>query len=242
MRGAEVRADNVDTQVESGRAAGAGEHVAIVHIEHIGVDRHRRVTLRPAGRRSASGWPPAARPAGRPRPGRRRRSRSTRSRAPRRCACRSAVTSAGDGSACTSATPGTMTVSAPANAASPYRRLSVARPSSGTGPGGSAQIVRSYQSTSNSGRGRPNTSVTMPSSNADMPSKASTATRGPGGAPAAGRSPWRNLSEHRRSAPSRPGGPARAPWTHVERMTTAAEPAAAAAHFAARLHLRDRRQ
>ena len=32
-----------------------------------------------------------------------------------------------------------------------------------------AQMASSYQGTSNSGRGRPNTSVTMPSSNADIP-------------------------------------------------------------------------
>ncbi|MFC7757674.1 hypothetical protein ACFQY4_06155 [Catellatospora bangladeshensis] len=50
-------------------------------------------------------------------------------------------------------------------------------PTAGSGSGVSAQTARSYQGTSSSGRGRPNTSTTQPSSNGAIPANASTAIR-----------------------------------------------------------------
>jgi hypothetical protein len=72
-----------------------------------------------------------------------------------------------------------MSVWPEAKTSNPYGVCIVARPTVGTGSVDSAQIVRSYQSRSNSGRGNPKTSVTMPSSNADMPPYNTTVTRGP---------------------------------------------------------------
>lgn len=76
----------------------------------------------------------------------------------------------------TSGTPGTITVPAEASTSRPYGVCRLAPPTTGTGPGRSAQTLRSYQVTSSSGRGRPNTSVTIPVSKTDMPGYASTAT------------------------------------------------------------------
>ena len=77
--------------------------------------------------------------------------------------------SSADGPALTSGTPGTITVCAAAKAVRSCGVDRLAPPMTGMGPGCSAQMARSYHGTSNSGRGRPNTSVTMPISNADIP-------------------------------------------------------------------------
>ncbi len=65
-----------------------------------------------------------------------------------------------------------MTVSAATNSSMPHSVASVNPPTARSGAADSAHTFSSYHGTSNSGRGRPKTSTTQPSSNGDMPSNA----------------------------------------------------------------------
>ncbi|MFC6899177.1 hypothetical protein ACFQGX_28140 [Nonomuraea dietziae] len=93
-------------------------------------------------------------------------------------ACLSAATSAGETGARTSATPGTITVSAEASTSSPCSARMLNPPTTRIGSLPSAQTFRSYHGTRSSGLDRPKISTTQPSSKGDMPSKASAATVG----------------------------------------------------------------
>ena len=168
--GAVVPADEVHAQVEAGGAARAGQHVALVDVEDVGVDPDAAGSGGAAGRRSASGWWPGGRRAVRRPPARTRRSRWRRCGHPARAPA-AAPRSAPGGIA------GHVGDAGDDDRVGRREDLQAVRRCSGSrrrrrapGPARWAHTVSSYQGTSSSGRGRPNTSVTMPSSKADMPS------------------------------------------------------------------------